>query len=96
MTLKETLLATANEQNAAYPQYEGAFDGRVLVRFKRDVVTKMGRAFVKGQVALARPTLETIGVGRYAGRQTVTAYSSLNQCDTSVFATDVEFMGDAS
>lgn len=90
--LRLDLIATANKQNAAYPQYTGHFDRYVLVRIKRKVTTKMGLAFGFGELAIAKPEGDIVESGRFAGRKTMTVYSVSNQCDTSVFATDVELI----
>jgi hypothetical protein len=87
---KTELKTLAAAQVAQYPQYAGHFDGYVLVKVKKTVKTKMGLAFESGEVAIAKPTTETIEDGRYKGKQTMTVWSIRNKCDTSVFAADVE------
>ena len=53
---KRDLVANATATLAAYPQYKGCHDGDewTLIRVNRTVKTKMGTAFVKGEIALAR------------------------------------------
>jgi hypothetical protein len=66
---------------AQYPQYANHFDGYVAVRIKRDIRTKMGLAFQKGEIAIGRPAAE----GDYR-----TVWSAKNKVDTSVRASHVE------
>lgn len=56
MMTRDELIKQANQDNAAWPQYAGLFDNYILVRLKRDVRTKMGLAFEKGEVAIAEAT----------------------------------------
>jgi hypothetical protein len=91
-SLRLALIAEADAAHVQYPQYRGHWDGWVLVRFKRNVTTKMGRAFDKGEIALAKPASRKIGEGRFAGRQAITAYSTKTKCDTSALATEAVFL----
>lgn len=75
--LLATLKKDAAAQVASYPQYKGHFDDYVLVTMQRKVVTKMGHAFDKGEVTIARPAKE----GDYR-----TAWSFKNRCDTSILS----------
>jgi len=51
-----TLAALAEELCNAdkYPQYRGKFDDHVRVRITRNVTTKSGRAFFKGEITIAK------------------------------------------
>lgn len=51
-----TLAALAEELCNAdkYPQYRGKFDDHVRVRITRNVSTKSGRAFFKGEITIAK------------------------------------------
>lgn len=86
----ESLKATAAAQVAQYPQYAGHFANYRLVRIKRDVKTKLGLAFARGEYAIgiihrdALPNLPSSG-------KSVTVWSRRNGVDTSVRATDVEW-----
>lgn len=55
---KRDLIANAASALAAYPQYAGCHDGPewTLIRVSRVVKTKMGQAFERGEIALARPS----------------------------------------
>lgn len=75
MEILNALKSIAQEQNAAFPQYAGHFDAYVLVRMKRTVHTKMGMAFMRGEMAIASPMTRE-------GYRTV--YSIRNRVDTSV------------
>jgi len=79
VAMLKTLAARAVAQ---YPQYAGHFDGYVAVRIKRDVRTKMGLAFEKGEIAIAQPTADADGFR--------TVWSVKNKVDTSVRASHVE------
>jgi len=65
--------------HAAYPQYKGYWDGPewVLVRITAKVRTKLGQAFSKGELALAKP-------GVLEGKVVWCAYSLSNQCNTII------------
>lgn len=81
----EVLAKTAAEAvHASYPQYEGAFDALVLCRINRDVKTKAGLAFKRGDYAIRSDhpvsVLDT----------TVTVYSVRNSMLTAVKLSDVE------
>lgn len=85
-----SLKATAAAQVARYPQYKDHFAIYRLVRVKRDVKTKMGLAFARGEYAIAvdqdpEPT-------RVRCEKFVTVWSKRNQIDTSVRGSDVEWL----
>lgn len=82
----DDLRAIAEAQNAEYPQYRGHWDGPewIVVRFNRDVRTKMGLAFRKGEYALAQAVSKAPGEGLYPNVPFRTAYSTNNRIDTSV------------
>lgn len=88
---REELIAQANEQNARWSQYQGYFDGFVRVTVKRDLRTKMGQAFLRGDVCIARPGVETSDeYSRYPGTTWMSVYSFRNGIVTSIRARDVE------
>lgn len=86
MTTAADLKALANAQNARWPQYAGHFENYVPVRIKRRIVTKMGLAFEKGELAIARP------LPNADNDKTRTVYSTRNKIDTSIFAKDIEVL----
>ena len=76
---KADIKAVANFKHAQYPQYAGHWDDPewVLVQITTDIKTKMGKAFHKGELALAkRGVLEDLPVW--------VAYSRGNNCDTII------------
>lgn len=85
--LLSVLKKKAAAQMAAYPQYAGHFDKYVLCRVKRDVKTKMGTAFLAGEVAICRPASWS-GPGAWT-----TVWSVRNQCDTGLSPYDVQILG---
>lgn len=87
------LRARAAAAMAKYPQYAGHFDGYRLARMKRDVKTKMGQAFVKGEYVIAvesEPVFASNGV--LAAGFRITAWSHLNTCDTAIKPSDLEWV----
>ena len=48
MTAENTML------ERGYPQYRGYFDGWVKMRIKRDIRTKMGKAFLKNDITIGK------------------------------------------
>ncbi len=89
-TLK-SLQVTAAAQVAQYPQYKNHFTGYRLVRIKRDVTTKAGLAFARGEYALATEKKDELP-GLPSSGKFVTAWSRRNQLDTSVRVSDVEWL----
>jgi len=90
---RERLIVAAKERVKEYPQYLGHFDGYILIRIKKDVRTKMGLAFRKGELAIAKPVGVEI-LGRRKGLdQWATAFSISNGVDTSISARAVDWMG---
>lgn len=82
------LIAKAEADMAAWPQYTGHFRGYKLARAKRRVETKMGVAFEAGEVVIA-----VAAAFQFPGQPaSVTAYSARNKCDTGLTAQDVEWM----
>lgn len=73
--------AEAASALVAYPQYDGYWDGPewVLVTVGRSVKTKMGQAFEKGEVVLARPGAPE---PRYGIEEHWVAWSRSNRCHT--------------
>jgi len=89
-TLK-SLMATATAQVARYPQYTGHFTSYRLVRIKRDVKTKMGLAFARGEYAIATEVRDELP-GLPSSGKFVTVWSRRNEIDTRVRVTDVEWL----
>jgi hypothetical protein len=79
LTILESLKAEASEQMALFPQYQGHFDNYELVEITQDVRTKMGLAFVKGEIAIAGPRTDRIFPSYYR-----TVWSMRNKVDTSI------------
>lgn len=80
----------AAKQVEMWPQYAHHFDKYVLCRIKRDIRTKMGTAFLKGETSICRPQK---GFGMLGGYQTVDVWSMRNGVDTSLSASDVQTVG---
>jgi hypothetical protein len=89
-TLKH-LQSTATQQVAQWPQYAGHFSGYALVRIKSEVKTKAGLAFTSGEYALATKHRDELPGLPSSGRF-VTVWSRRNKVDTSVRATEVEWL----
>ena len=88
---RESLKALAAAQVAQYPQYDDHFASYRLVRILRDVKTKMGLAFTRGEYALATEHKDELP-GLPSSGKFVTAWSRRNKVDTSVRVTDVEWL----
>lgn len=88
--LRQCLTVQAAEQVKLYPQYRGHFDAYRVVQITKLVKTKMGLAFEKGEMAIARPEIRHFF--RPDGTQglSVTVWSMKNRCDVSVPAKHVE------
>lgn len=84
-TVAAQVRAVAATAHAAYPQYNGYWDGAEwrLVRIRRNVRTKAGVAFCKGDYTLLRHA-------EYADGPSETAYSIRNQCNTGLLVRDFE------
>lgn len=89
----EALKAHAAAQLAALPQYNGHFKDYVLVVVKQRTVTKLGLAFEKGEVAIAKPEMHT-SPNRWMSQnfRFRFVYSIRNRCDTSLPERDVEVL----
>ena len=87
----ESLKAVAATQVAQYPQYKRHFTNYRLVRVKRDVTTKAGLAFARGEFAIATEKKDELPGLPSSGRF-VTVWSRRNQVDTSIRVTDVEWL----
>lgn len=79
----ELLKNLAASTVSQYPQYAGHFAGYEMCRVKRDVRTKMGLAFRKGEIVIGKRGAD------HAEFLTLWSYS--NRIDTSVRARDVEW-----
>lgn len=89
----EDLRATAAAAHAQYPQYKGHWDGWVVAQIKRQIRTKAGVAFTKGEWVLAKPEIREGKQLDGSTYRSVTCYSVSNKMDTSVPAKDVHFPG---
>ena len=85
------LLSTAAAQVAQWPQYIGHFAGYKLVRLRCDVKTKCGLAFKRHEYAIAAPFYNAMPALPSSGKF-VTVWSRRNKVDTSVRATEVEWI----
>jgi hypothetical protein len=79
-----SLVAEAERQMAAYPQYRDHWRDYVTGVMRRDVRTKLGQAFRKGETVLVNPT-----PGPHQTPGFLTAWSMSNKVDTSIRANDV-------
>jgi hypothetical protein len=91
--LKNAIRERANSDNAQWLQYKGHWDGPewVLVKVTRRVKTKMGVAFEKGEIALARKTPQEPDSANLSpatraeiNKPSWTVYSVRNRVDTKV------------
>lgn len=85
------LKATAMAQVAQHSQYKNHFEHYRLVRLTRDVKTKAGLAFAKGEYAIAIEAVDALPHLPSSGKF-VTVWSRRNKMDTSVRVADVEWL----
>lgn len=71
-----------------YPHYRGKFDRNVRVRVKRNVTTKMGIAFVKGEISIGELRDPIVG----EGNREWTVFSWRNAIGTILDSKDVEIL----
>lgn len=94
--MKTILKMAAAAQVQKYPQYRGHFDDYVLVRARKDIKSKLGRAFKKDEVAIARPVVyvdqRTLPGGLAKVYNTIVVWSMSNRCDTHVIMDDIQFI----
>ena len=92
-SFRAALIATAEKQVAAFPQYRGHFTGSVLGRVRRTLKTKSGIAAVAGETVLINPgSCEVSTNVRGATHAYVTFWSSRNGVDTSIRCADMEVL----
>lgn len=68
-----------------YPQYARHWDGYLLGRVKRNIVTKGGECFLNGDWVLYRPNANIISISDY-----FSVWSFRNMCDVSVHYSDLQ------
>lgn len=90
--IKDKLVALANILMSKYPQYKNHFNDYILIEVKKDIKTKMGLAFSKGELTIALPEIRiSTGVDGKT-RNTITAFSFSNKADTSIPIVDVSVL----
>ncbi len=77
-TLLSSLKGQAADRMALYPQYDGYFDTYVLVQVVRDIRTKLGLAFQRGEYAIMKP-IDPLSLDR-----DVTVWSTRNASNTGI------------
>ena|ERR1019366_8346365 len=85
--LRLELIERAAASMAKYPQYNGHFLDYMLVRVNRDIKTKAGLAFSKGEITIAKPDaaiLEFSFDAKLIGKSFLTVWSFKNTVDTSI------------
>lgn len=90
--IKECLIRNANESMSKYPQYNGHFDDYVLVEVLKTIKTTLGVAFLKGDLAIAKPVVEIFAGIDGKVRNSVIVFSPSNKCDTSVPVKDIRIL----
>jgi hypothetical protein len=89
---KAQTLNLAISQMACYPQYTGYFDAWIEVRVCKHIKTKLGKAFVKDELSIARPEIRKVTGMDNVTRLFMTVWSVSNRCATSVEFKDVEIL----
>lgn len=86
---KQKSLEQAKSQVAQYNQYINHFDGWVEVMVTKNVRSKLGTAFVKGDLSIAKPQIRQVVDCEGKTRMFMTVWSMTNRCATSVPLTDI-------
>lgn len=91
--VRNSIIAEATKKHEKYPQYAGHWDGFKLVRVKKNIRTKMGIAFVKGEVSIAQDATKNL-LPKYAEEVAgcVSVYSKRNSIDTLIDAKNIEWL----
>ncbi len=86
----------AQSQVSKYSQYAGYFDGWIEVRIRKTIRTKLGVAFVKDELAIAKAEIRKVHrmTGNIQGEGVLfmTVWSISNQIATSVEFKDIEII----
>ena len=81
--VRQSIIEAANAKHTQYPQYVGHWDDFKLVRVKKTIKTKLGLAFVAGEVSIAKQE------GTF---KDVTVYSKRNGIDTLVDVKKIDWL----
>lgn len=90
--IKSQLIGAADALLMKYPQYKNHFNNYILIEIKKDIATKTGRAFSKGEIAIAVPKIRISTGTDGKTRNTITAFSFSNKVDTSIPVVDVSIL----
>ncbi len=82
-SIRQQLIAEADAQNVEFPQYRDKFNDYVLGRIKVPILTKLGRAFERGQLVIFE----------LRGEQFVTAYSPQCRLKISISREKITALG---
>lgn len=86
-------LMLAQKQVGQFPQYLMYFDGWVEVKIHKAVKTKLGEAFVKNEMSIAKPEIrKVLSFNSKTPKMFMTVWSFTNKCATSVRFEDVEIL----
>lgn len=91
--VRSSIIESAEQATAKFPQYRGKWDGHKLIRVKRTIKTKLGVAFVAGELTVAQDA--TLGLQpKYQDevKGCVSAWSKRNGIDTILKLKDIEWM----
>lgn len=87
------LLAEANQQHAAHPQYAGHWDGWVVATARRDIKQRGVLVLRKGERCLLDPASLRPAGGDEAMFCTVYLAAHIGGCDTARRASDFDTLG---
>src|SRR5258708_622441 len=91
--VRKSIIESAEQVTAKYPQYRGKWNDHKLVRVKRTIKTKLGVAFVAGEVTVAQDaTLGLLPQYQDEVKGCVSAWSKRNGIDTLLKFKDIEWM----
>ena len=91
--VRKSIIESAEQATAKYPQYRGKWNDHKLVRVKRTIKTKLGVAFVAGEVTVAQDA--TVGLQPQYQEEVkgcVSAWSKRNGIDTLLKLKDIVWL----
>ncbi len=91
--VRSSIIESAEQATSQYPQYRGHWNECKLVRIKRTIKTKLGVAFIKGEVSVAQDAGKGL-LPQYAAELAgcVSVWSKSNKVDTVLKLKDIEWM----
>lgn len=90
--IKNKIIDEAKKALSQYPQYKNAFDDVVLVKSKKIIKTKMGKALDKNQFTVAKKEIRSFVDLSGKQRKMLTVWSPWTQIHLSANFSDFEIL----